>query len=257
LIKGIAFDLDGTIYLGEKLIEGADDVISFMRERNTKICFFTNGSTRTRNQVTDKLKRMGVPIYKNDEILTSSYATAVYAAEKGIRKCYCIGAEGLLKELKEQGIEITDGSSETSSVQAIIVGLDPDFNYGKLETALNIYSTNKCRIIACNLDKSYPVENSRLKPGTGSIAAAVACSANGGIEDVGKPNTYMLKMLSRKWNFKPDEILVVGDSPESDIEMAVSFGSPSILISGKDAGNYTKSVRLANIREIMALYRNH
>jgi ribonucleotide monophosphatase NagD (HAD superfamily) len=188
-------------------------------------------------------------------VITSAYATAVYASNTGIKNCYCIGGEGLVMELAEQGINSTGEDCEDMTVDAIIIGLDPDFNYAKLEKALNIYAKNKCPIIACNLDKSFPVENFRLKPGTGAIASAVANAADCLIIDIGKPRTYMLELLCSVWNYKADEILVVGDSFESDIEMAVNFNSPSILVSGNvEYIENEKSIRVESLREIKGLF---
>ncbi len=251
-IKGVAFDLDGTIYLGNNLIDGAVDVIGFFRGLNKKICFFTNSSLRTRNQTIDKLNKLGVQVFREDEVYTSAYATAVYIKEEGIKNCFCIGTEGLIKELLDQGIKIVEEEGENEKIEAIIIGLDPEFNYIKLEKALNIHLQNNCRIIACNLDKSFPVENKRLKPGTGPIAAAIANVTEREVECIGKPNTFMLEMLSRRWNLNHDEILVIGDSLESDIKMAEKYRSPAILISedkNYDLSDYQNN-NIAVINEI-------
>ncbi|MEK7596158.1 MAG: HAD hydrolase-like protein, partial [Patescibacteria group bacterium] len=79
------------------------------------------------------------------------------------------------------------------------------------------------------------VENNCRLVGCGAMVAAIV-AATGRTPDfhVGKPNTYMLALLCREHGLTPEEICVVGDMPESDIQMAVNFGCQSILF---DPGN--------------------
>ena len=81
-IKLFAFDLDGTLYLGEKLIEGAVDLICFLKKKY-KVVFLTNNSTKTREEVYCKMKSLGFEC-NLDEVFTSSYATAKYLVESDI-----------------------------------------------------------------------------------------------------------------------------------------------------------------------------
>ena len=54
------FDLDGTIYYGSKIIDGANDAIEHCRSLGKRVFFLTNNSTRTRQQIFDKLRGMGI-----------------------------------------------------------------------------------------------------------------------------------------------------------------------------------------------------
>ncbi|MBI2466693.1 MAG: hypothetical protein HYV62_02545, partial [Candidatus Rokubacteria bacterium] len=40
--KGFIFDLDGTLYLGERLLPGAARVIAALREAGRRLCFLSN-----------------------------------------------------------------------------------------------------------------------------------------------------------------------------------------------------------------------
>jgi ribonucleotide monophosphatase NagD (HAD superfamily) len=94
----------------------------------------------------------------------------------------------------------------------------------------------ECKFIICNRDRTYPVEDNLLMPGCGPIVAALEYATERTADVIiGKPNTYMLELLCRDWKLGNQEILVVGDTYESDIAMANNFGSRSVLIdpSGK------------------------
>jgi HAD superfamily hydrolase (TIGR01450 family) len=224
-IKAIAFDLDGTIYYGNQVIDGAAGTIEYLKSKGIKVFYFTNNSTKTREQIYSKLKGMGLDL-SLDTVYTSAYATAVYCKESQLDSVYCIGSNGLISELNGHGI-----STNNEKVKAVVVGLDLNINYDKIATAL-LHIQNGCKLIVCNQDKNYPVEGGRLLPGCGSMVAAVLGSCNRTMDfEVGKPNTYMIELLTNNYGFTNKDILVVGDSLDSDIEMANRYGCKSILVT--------------------------
>jgi len=187
-----------------------------------------------------------------EQVYTSSYATAIYARQKGIKNVYCIGSEGLIEELKTVGICVT---GDENQAQAVIVGLDTDFNYSKMAKALHIIRKEKCKLIACNQDKNYPVEDDKLMPGCGPIVAAIEESCDKKVDYVvGKPNTCMLELLAKDWNLTNNEILVVGDSYTSDIEMAKRYNCLSVLISKEERLNVNDTIVVHNIKDIKKLF---
>lgn len=246
-IKTIAFDLDGTIYYGDQLIDGVIETLNFLRKKNIKIFYFTNNSMKKRVQIYEKLLKMGIELNIN-EVYNSVYATSIYLKENNIKNVYCLGAQGLVEEIKSRGINITD---DIKLLEAIIIGLHHDFTYKKLTDALNIINKSNCKIIACNRDRNYPVEGTKLMPGCGPIVASVE-EATGRTVDyiVGKPNTYMMELLAKEWNLKNNEILVIGDSIETDIEMARRYHCPSILITKDIKQNIKDTIIINNILDI-------
>ena len=191
---------------------------------------------------------MGLELSVSD-IYTSAYASANYAYENSFSDVYYIGTDGLRYELEAKGINTTE---DNTKVKAIIIGMDTDFNYGKLAKVMN-FRDSDCRIIVCNKDRSFPVENGKLMPGCGPIAAAIE-EFLGKKSDymTGKPHTYMIELLAKDANLKNSDILVVGDSYESDIEMAKRFRCRSVLISKERAIGDT--VTVTGIKDIKALF---
>ena len=243
-----AFDLDGTIYRGDTLIGGADEVVNRLRKMGIKVVFFTNSSTKTSQQVHSKLTRMGLAP-RIEDIHTSARAAAVYSLENSISKVYCLGTEGLKAEFKSLDISVLDTAVEV--VDALIIGLDPEFNYSKL-AAIMPFNNNINKIIACNRDKCYPIENNVQLPGCGPIVAAVENALGREVDFIsGKPNSYMLELLSRQLECTRTEITVVGDSFESDIQMAINYGAQSFYISPRECRKIGDTTHIHDIREIL------
>src|SRR6056297_2544499 len=71
------FDMDGTIYIDDHLIEGAADFIELLKKDGRKRFFFTNNSSKTRREYSHKLRGFGIKT-SEEEIITSNRITAAY-----------------------------------------------------------------------------------------------------------------------------------------------------------------------------------
>lgn len=228
-IRAVALDLDGVVYEGDHVIKGAAKTIGSLRDKGIDVYFVTNNSGKKRASIVNKLNQMGIESTL-DQIITSGYAAAVLVNSlcrtQQYRICI-IGSEELAEEIFQFNRNIVD----KPPAEILVVGLDKAFNYERLSSGL-IALRQGAIFVACNRDRTFPVGNNHVLPGCGPIVAALEWA--GGKEAdhvVGKPNTMMLELIADKHGLKPDEILVVGDSIESDIVMADNYGSPSVLVT--------------------------
>jgi HAD superfamily hydrolase (TIGR01450 family) len=245
-IKAIAFDLDGTIYFGEKLADDVHQLLAILQSKKIQVYYFTNNSSKTKKQIYDKLIRLGLELGFRD-VYNSSYTSTVYAKSRNFKKIFCCGTQDLKDQFMSEGLEIAESNE---IVDAIFIGLDTSFNYQKMAEILAVIKKSNCQLIACNIDKNYPIENNLIMPGCGSIVAAIEnCSERKVDFIVGKPNSYMLELLMKDHNITKDQIMVVGDSYMSDIAMAKSLGCKSILISQNDSDVTT----IRSIKDLVSL----
>jgi 4-nitrophenyl phosphatase len=225
----IALDLDGVVYAGDSPLPGAAEGVSGLRKAGYDVVFLTNNSGRSRESIARKLTWMGIPAVACD-VVNSGYAACMLMKElSGDRpsSALVIGTPELRWEAAQAGMRIV----EQGPCDFLLAGLDPEFTYEKISRALDALISG-ATFIACNRDRSYPVENGRVRPGCGPLVAAVECAWGSEAHyEAGKPNPLMLEMISRRKGVSPEEILVVGDSLESDIAMARLFGSPSVLVA--------------------------
>ena len=91
-------DLDGTIYLGNKVIDGSVKFIEKLKRENKKFCFFTNNDSRASTGFMQKLFDMGIN-FANENFYTAGLATIDYINDKFKGKpVYLLGTESLKKE---------------------------------------------------------------------------------------------------------------------------------------------------------------
>jgi len=224
MIKTVILDLDGTLYLGEKGIKGADEKLEELRSKGINIILFTNASTRTTHGVVGKLRRRGINV-KKEEVYCTSYLIAKFIKKKYPgSKAFIIGEYGLKNELAAVGIKIVEKDADI-----VVVGLDRGITYKKLEQALTELR-NGAILLASNNDPYFPVEDG-LRPGAGAILAAVEKASGMEPEMIaGKPNTYGFEVIKEEKKIREEETLVVGDRLDTDILFAKNCGLKSALV---------------------------
>jgi len=102
---GYIFDLDGTVYLGERLIPGAGEAIAALRARGARVVFLSNKPIQTREHYAEKLNRLGVPVAV-DDVINSSAVMAHYLGRRAPgARLFVVGERPLLDELRRAGFE--------------------------------------------------------------------------------------------------------------------------------------------------------
>ena len=220
----VLFDLDGVLYRGTDPIDGAAEAVRDLRERGAGIAFVTNNSSRTPEQVAEKLRGLGIDA-RPDEVASSAVVTADFLAAGGGGSAFVVGETGIREALRKAGIEVLDGEPEHADV--VVVGVDTGATYASLRTAALLVQRG-ARLVATNADRSYPVPEG-LWPGAGALLAVITTTTGREPEAViGKPNTPVLEAaLERAGGSRP---LVVGDRLDTDISGAAAAGWDSLLV---------------------------
>ena len=225
----VFFDLDGTLYEGSKIIDGANMLVNYFRNIGKRVFFVTNNSTKTRKQIYERLVKIGIDA-ELEEVLTSGFVAANYAREMNMKDIHIFGSVNLIHEFQNMGVSV----NQDTDAENLLIGYDPDMTYEDLTRAVRV-ALNAKHIIACNKERVYPGEQGLLFPGCGAMVAPVEwCSGKKADLVIGKPNTLMIDYIVNAYGLDCARILVIGDTYESDIEMAKQADAVAILISDKD-----------------------
>jgi 4-nitrophenyl phosphatase len=174
------------------------------------------------------------------------------------KNVFIVGSDTLKAELSGLGINIVNDRTD-NEVDAILIGMDLDFNYSKLALAYEVLQSNqRCKIIVSNVDPNFPVENGLRKPGCGAIVSSILTAANREYDFmVGKPDSFILTLIGKEKNISFENILVIGDSFDSDILMAKNANAHSILIDAFVNINTEKTITVKSINEIQEIFKKH
>ena len=242
MFRGFIFDLDGTVYLSDRLIPGADSVIRLLREKGRKVVFLSNKPIQTREDYAAKLTRLGIPTEPGD-VINSSFVMANYLTKRAVgAKLFVIGEAPFVEELKRSGFIITEDPRE---IEYVVAAFDRTFDYRKLNVAYQAIKQG-AHFVATNPDRTCPVEGGEIPDCAGIIAAIEAVTAKKVEVVVGKPSPLMMEAAFEVMGLKPEECILIGDRLETDIKMGKEAGiATGIVLTGvtdeKALGEYRHS----------------
>lgn len=223
LKHGYLIDMDGVIYRGAELIEGAAAFIQYLQETDIPFLFLTNNSAYTPLDVVVKLKKFGIST-SVEHVYTSAMATADFVhKQRPHGTALVIGEGGLLNALNDVGYAISRDYPDY-----VIVGEGRVLNFEMAEAAHRAIA-NGAHLISTNADTWCPTDNGP-RPGCGAIAAMLESATGRKAYHVGKPNPFMMRAARKRINLATDEVIMIGDTMDTDIRGATDLGFRSILV---------------------------
>ncbi|HEY5392962.1 MAG TPA: HAD-IIA family hydrolase [Hanamia sp.] len=220
---GLLIDMDGVIYSGETLIEGADKFINRLLKNKTPFTFMTNNSQRTRLDAVRKLKGFGIEVSES-HVYTSAMATGKFLGDQGkTGTAYVLGEGGLLTSLHENGITLVNTDPEF-----VVLGEGRNFTLEMVQRAVDMILAG-AKFITTNRDPS------PKKPGWNNLGIAATTAM---IEEAtgrkafvtGKPSPVMMRSARKYLGLETAETTVIGDTMETDIEGGIQMGYKTILV---------------------------
>ncbi len=244
-IKTVLMDLDGTVYRGTELIDGALETVRYINEHGLRLFFFTNNSEKNREQLAEKLDSMGIEC-EPSQIVNSGFVATQLIRGRDYRNVYLCGSENLRREFIDAGIDLVP----ENEADVLVIGMDSEFTFEKMKKGLNAAIRAKT-VIACNIEKRFPCGNGQYCPGNGALVSSIEYASGRKVDEIlGKPNSFMFDYVLERTGDAPDEILVVGDTYESDIVMAQRCGAKHILIGKNEVYD---GICIRSIKELSRL----
>ena len=230
LLKSIQlylFDMDGTLYLGDRLFDFTRELLDTLKATGRRYLFMTNNSSKSVEDYIKKLKKLGIPADKED-FITSSQATAWYLQKHHPGKTlYVCGTRSLQQELQQAGFTVTEDVERT---QCIVMGFDTELTFRKLHDVCYLLSTRgDIPYMATNPDDVCPTEFGRV-PDCGSVCDMVFNATGKRPVVIGKPSSLMPELAMEKTGFSKEETAVVGDRIYTDVKSGLNAGIAGILV---------------------------
>jgi HAD superfamily hydrolase (TIGR01450 family) len=227
-IGAVFLDLDGTIYLGANLIDGAIEFLNRCEEKGIQRFFLSNNSSKSVTEYLAKLHELGIPAEAND-VLLSTHDLLSWLGKEGVTETFLVGTDGMRSMLEAVGI-----STRSSEPQYVVLGYDTQIDYEKLATA-SIHLHNGVPLVASHPDIVCPSPEGGL-PDVGAYLALFKTTT--GVEPThicGKPNAGMILHKIEELGLQPSECAIVGDRLYTDMEMAGRAGVVGVLVLSGEA----------------------
>ena len=227
-IDAAFLDLDGTLYLGGSLVDGALEFLSRLEARGIRRYFLSNNSSRSVSQYLEKLHGLGITA-SEDEVLLSTHDLLSWLSAGGVTEAYLVGTEGMRGMLEDAGI-----GTRSESPQYVVLGYDTEVTYEKLATA-SIHLHNGVPLVASHPDMVCPSPEGGLPDSGAYMALFEAATGVSPAHVCGKPNAGMILHKIEELGLAAERCAMVGDRLYTDMEMAERAGVHGILVLSGEA----------------------
>lgn len=221
-----ALDLDGVVWRGDTIIEGAVEGIGAIREAGKPLLFLSNNAAYMPSWVLGRLQAAGIDVAAG-EVLTSGMVLARWIRAHGLegQRALVLGVDEVVQQLVDvvQVVPFDDANEAT----LVVAARDTGFDYERLRLAADAIRRG-ARFVAVNRDPTLPLPGGRLEPGTGSIVAAVETASGSRATIVGKPELPTVEAASAI--IGSQGVLMIGDRPDSDVAVARRAGWDAALV---------------------------
>jgi HAD superfamily hydrolase (TIGR01450 family) len=224
-VRGFVFDLDGTLVLGDRRgrglvpLPGAIEIIGWARRRGVPFVVFTNGTTKTPQELTGVLRGIGFDV-PDDAVMTPASSAVVVLARRGHRRVLVLGGEGLAGPLRAAGAEVVLASAGgRPEADAVLAGWYPEFTLAALEAACHAVWAG-ATLFSCSQSMFFATAEGRAIGTSRAISAMIKDLTGCRVNLVGKPSLDALRSAAARLGVRPHELAVVGDDPELEVPMA-------------------------------------
>jgi len=225
----ILFDIDGVLEYQGKVFDGAIELIDKIRSNNINLRFLTNSTLKASRSAAEKLKKKGFKVYQN-EVITASYATALYLKEIKPKSIWLLLAREGVEEFKDFKID------EENPVYIVIGDCRDSFNFETMNKVL--YKVTKGSKLIGMISELIDSSLGNLELNVGSWVNMIEKAANVKATYIGKPNKYVFDLILSNFNIPKNRILMVGDRVSSDIIGAHNAGIKSVLVKQGEYSPY-------------------
>ena len=219
---GILFDLDGVIYVGNRLIPGALETIKKLRANGIPYRFVTNTTRMTKIQLVTFLGKVGFNV-SSENVFSAPHAAVEYCKLKKFKTISLIVPDPEMKK-DFSFFKLVDDNPD-----AIVLGdMGQFFTFDLLNKLFNDV-INGSQIVAMHKNRYWKSARG-LTMDLGGFIAALEYATGKPAVVIGKPSQNIFNMAVRSWNIPKNLIFMVGDDIEGDIGGAKNAKMKSILV---------------------------
>ena len=226
IYPGYAFDLDGTVYLGDALLPGAAETITTIRRAGSRVVFVTNKPLQTADDYARKLTRLGIATARADVVTSVDALVDYLGREHPGETVLAVAEQSTIDEIRGAGFAVTRDPRRT---QVVVVSFDRTFDYEKLNAAFRAVHYHGATIVATNPDPYCPTLEGGLPDCAAMLAAIEACTGARAEAVVGKPSIHMARALLGRLGLPARDVVLTGDRLLTDVAMALSLGMTGVL----------------------------
>jgi len=256
-IRGILFDLDGVLYVGSEVIDGALEAVARVRASGMTCRFVTNTSTLSLDSLQQKINALGFAIDK-EEIISAPQAAVLYLRQQQNPVCRLLLADDVKKDFAEfrQPQSSQSPQSSDSAADYIIIGdIGDAWSYPLLNEVFQSL-INGAKLIAIHKNRFWQTAHG-LQMDIGGFVHALEYASGTSALLIGKPSPDFFHMALASMALLPEQVAMLGDDIDADVGGAQAADLTGILVkTGKyrqayaEASNIKPNLVIASIKDL-------
>jgi HAD superfamily hydrolase (TIGR01458 family) len=220
-IRALLVDLDGVLYVEERVVPGAVEAVEELRRVGLGLRFVTNTTSRPRRSIVDRLERLGFGV-PAEEVVTPAALAVEHCRHQGHQTVALLMNEALKEDFA--GLNESD-----RDVDAVIVGdLGRGFTYDALNAAFRLIMDG-AELVALQKNRFW-LTPSGLSLDVGPFVTALEYATGQEAFVVGKPAPGFFSSVLDDLGVEAGEAAMIGDDVESDVGGALRAGLAGILV---------------------------
>lgn len=250
-IKGILFDLDGVLYVGSKVIEGAVEAVERIRASGLACRFVTNTSTLSLASLQQKINALGFSIPER-EIISAPQAAVLFLRKQSNPVCQLLLAENVKQDFGEFR------QSETKANFVVVGDIGDTWSYRLMNQVFN-HLIDGARLIAIHKNRFWQTEHG-LRMDIGGFVSALEYASGSTAMIIGKPAPEFFDSALLDMGLLPQEVAMIGDDIDADVDGAQQAGLGGILVrTGKyrpayaEASTVIPNLTLDSVKDLPAV----
>ncbi len=222
-VKLFVLDMDGTVYLGDHLIEGSLDFIHQVVESGRDYIFFTNNASKVPALYVEKLAKMGLEVEESRVVTAGDVCAAYIMDHYPGAKVYLNGTPLLTDNWMAKGIQLVEENPDVA-----VQSFDTTLTYDKLDKICR-YVREGVPFIATHMDTNCPTEDGFM-PDCGAMCSLITDSTGVKPRFLGKPWKETVDMVLAMTGYAVEDVAFVGDRIYTDVATGVNNGAKGFLV---------------------------
>ena len=218
---GVLLDIDGVLYVGGEVIDGAIDALVELRSLSAGIRLMTNTTSRPHREVFRQLVDLGFEVAP-EEVMTPASMAVNYCRERGYESVVLLVGDRLREDLTE-----LQEAQPGERADAIVLGdLGEGFTPEVLNGAFRLMIEG-AELVALQHNR-YWRRADGLTLDVGAYAAALEYATAREAVVVGKPAQAFFDAAVA--DLGVERAIMIGDDVEADVGGAMAAGLPGVLV---------------------------
>jgi HAD superfamily hydrolase (TIGR01458 family) len=220
-IRGVLFDLDGTLTVDWKPLPQAIATLKQLRAKGMPFRICTNTTTLSAASMTQRLAASGLPVVAAD-VFSAPAAAAAYLRRRGLRSCRLLLTEDTRRDF-------TAFETASRQPQALVIGdIGSSWDYALMQSLFDDVMAG-AEIIALHKGK-YWLSHGRLCLDIGAFIAGLEYVTRRTATIIGKPAREFFELALRDLGLTASDVLMIGDDLDNDIAGAQTAGIAAALV---------------------------